>query len=112
MSVEQLVLGAGGQGFVKVQGATLEERFEAFHAANPGVYSALARMVREELDAGLTRVSVKALFEVLRRDLRLRSGTEGWALNNSYTAFYARLLIERNPGWDRLIETRRRSGGL
>jgi hypothetical protein len=45
------------------------EQFHAFDAHNPHVYRALERMAARRLAAGATRVSLKDLFEDLRRQL-------------------------------------------
>jgi hypothetical protein len=80
------------------------EQFHAFGAHNPHVYRALERMVARRLAAGATRVSLKDLFEDLRR--QLPHGVAG--LNNNYTALYARRLIGEHPHWAAAFELRRR----
>ncbi|MGW5650585.1 hypothetical protein [Streptomyces humi] len=67
---------------------TNPEQFHAFDARNPHVYRA-----PERLAASATRVSLKDLFEDLRR--QLPHGVAG--LNNNYTALYARRLIAEHP---------------
>ncbi|MFC8708901.1 MULTISPECIES: hypothetical protein [unclassified Streptomyces] len=86
------------------RGRTITEQFHAFHARNPHVYRDLERMAAHRIAAGATRISLKDLFEDLRR--QLPSGTAG--LNNNYTALYARRLIAAHPHWDRAFELRRR----
>ncbi|MEV7145400.1 hypothetical protein AB0O05_02735 [Streptomyces sp. NPDC093084] len=85
-------------------GRTITEQFHAFDARNPHVYRALERMTARRLAAGATRVSLKDLFEDLRR--QLPHGVAG--LNNNYTALYARRLIDNHPTWARVFELRRR----
>ncbi|MFH9002066.1 hypothetical protein ACH4E5_02285 [Streptomyces afghaniensis] len=80
------------------------EQFHAFDAHNPHVYRALERMAARRLAAGATRVSLKDLFEDLRR--QLPHGVAG--LNNNYTALYARRLISEHPHWAAASELRRR----
>lgn len=91
------------------EGATLAERFEIFHQANPGVFRALVRLAMERRRAGITRGRIKALFEILRDRHELETRGDDWKLNNSYTAFYARLMMDTVPelrGW---FETRRQT---
>lgn len=91
------------------EGASLPERFELFHAANPAVFRELARLAIERRRAGITQGRIKALFEILRDRYELTTRGERWKLNNSYTAFYARRLMETVPelrGW---FETRRQT---
>jgi hypothetical protein len=87
--------------------ATLEQRFEAFHAANPHVLAEMLRLAREKLDAGATRIGCKALWEQLRESIRVRKLGD-YHLDNSLTALYARALIEAEPRLAGVIEIRRR----
>lgn len=61
-------------------------------------------MAARHLAAGATRVSLKDLFEDLRR--QLPHGVVG--LNNNYTALYARRLLDQHPRWVGVFELRRR----
>jgi hypothetical protein len=88
----------------RANGGTITEQFHAFDASNPHVYHALDLMAARRLAAGATRVSLKNLFEDLRR--QLPHGVIG--LNNNCTALYARLLIEDHPHWAGVFELRRR----
>lgn len=89
-----------------IEGQTLEQRFRAFHAANGWVFDALVALTAEYVKGGATRVSINMLTEVLRYR---RGATVGdtYKLNNSFRAFYARLLMQEHPEWDGLFETRR-----
>jgi hypothetical protein len=88
-------------------GATLDERFAAYHRANPWIARRLEEMTAELVDAGRTRVGIGMLFEVLRwESLRTTTG-DPFKLNNSFRSRYARLLIERRPEWADLFELRR-----
>ncbi|MEU9369591.1 hypothetical protein AB0D71_33935 [Streptomyces avermitilis] len=82
----------------------LTDRFWAFDTEHPYVYRALERLTADRLAAGATRVGLKALFEDLR--WQLPAGVRG--LNNSFTALYARKLIEDHPQWASAFELRRR----
>jgi hypothetical protein len=84
---------------------TAEERFAAFRQRHPWFLSRLASMAAERKAAGATRVSMKALFEQLRGEMG-PSG-DGYSLDNSYTPYAARLLMERWPELDGLFVTRR-----
>jgi hypothetical protein len=88
----------------RATGRTITEQFHAFDAHNPHVYRALERMTARRLASGATRVSLKDLFEDLRR--QLPHGVAG--LNNNYTALYARRLINEHPHWAMAFELRRR----
>lgn len=56
------------------------------------------------LAAGATRISLKDLFEDLRRQLPYGVAR----LNNNFTALYARRLIDEHPHWVDAFELRRR----
>ncbi|GHE77181.1 hypothetical protein GCM10018771_69130 [Streptomyces cellulosae] len=88
----------------RATGRTITEQFHTFDARNPHVYRALERLVARRLVAGATRVSLKDLFEDLRRQLPY--GVAG--LNNNFTALYARRLIDDHPHWADAFELRRR----
>jgi hypothetical protein len=87
---------------------TIADRFAAFHAANPDVYAELVRLARYARAAGRQRVGMKELWEVARWHLRLRTRADGYALNNDFTALYARLIQDQEPDLAGLFETRRR----
>ncbi len=87
--------------------ASIEERFIAFHYANPHVYRNLKRLAAQLKAAGYTRASMKLLVEKLRWEyaIRTRHDEGAYVLNNDYTSRYARLLM-REPGFEGMFETR------
>lgn len=85
--------------------ATIEERFEEFHAANPGVYLELRRLSLRLVDAGQTRFGIATVYEALRYS-QLQTYGDSFKLNNSYRALYARLLMEQEPRLAGVFETR------
>lgn len=95
-----------------VHTATLRERFESFHALNPRVYEALEGMAAMMVARGRKRISVKMCVEVLRWNYYLQTTdpTSPYKVNNSFAAFYARLMLRRHPGWDGLFELRSSEG--
>ena len=82
-------------------------RFEAFHKEHPDVLEHMMRLCRARTDRGETRIAVKALWEELRSSLAITHGGK-FKLDNSYTALYARKLIELEPALQGVIETRKR----
>ena len=87
-------------------GLTIEERFEAFHTANPWVYDALVVLICDWLAAGHRRVGLKAMFEVLRWQYGRSTVGDTFKCNNDFTSRYARLILRRHPEWSDAIETR------
>lgn len=86
---------------------SIDERFAAFHAANPQVYRALRKLALAEAERGARRISAKLLFEQLRAaGGGVAQGEEPYRLNNIFTSRYARLLASE-PGLVGRIETRK-----
>lgn len=88
-----------------VEGETIQERFESFHALNPWVYRAFVRLTAEWLEAGHSHIGMKMLTEVLRWQYGQTVGDE-FKLNNNYTSRYVRLLIDEHPEYAEVFETR------
>lgn len=88
------------------KGATIQERFEQFHASNPHVYEALRKLALEMRGRGIPRYSIKGLFEQLRWLYALQTQGEEYKLSNDLTSRYVRLLIERNPELNGFFSTR------
>jgi hypothetical protein len=86
---------------------SLADRFAAFHAQNPHVADALERLAEQWLAAGNSKVGMKALIERLRWESGIQTNGSAYKLNNSWPAFYSRLLIARRPEWAERIETRK-----
>jgi hypothetical protein len=87
---------------------TIRERFEAFDNANPRVYEELERMAATVWALGRRRIGIKTLFETLRWRYWMTTddSSSHFRLNNNYTPYYARLLIDRHPEWDGLFALR------
>lgn len=85
--------------------ATIAERFQAFHEANPHVYEALRDMALWLKDQG-KRAGMKLLFEQLRWLSLIQTDGEPYKLNNDFTGRYARLIMEQEPQLDGYFEIR------
>lgn len=85
---------------------TIQQRFEAFHEANPWVLTALEALIADWLAHGHSRVGIKQMFEVIRWRYGRSTTDSSFRLNNNWTSRYARLVVERNPQWAEAIETR------
>ncbi|OBK92620.1 hypothetical protein A5646_03325 [Mycobacterium sp. 1245499.0] len=86
---------------------TIADRFEAFHRDNPQVYTTLLRLAREWVaQTNGRKLGISALFERARWDLALATSDPEFKLNNSYRAFYARLLMHENPDLRGLFDLR------
>ena len=90
---------------------TIEERFQAFHVANPAVYMCILQLTKERFLRGSLRHGMKAMWEQLRwriatGNLRLAAG---YHFNNDYTSRYARLVVKEVPAYRGLFELRKLS---
>jgi hypothetical protein len=75
----------------------IDQRFIEFNTENPHVYRELVTRARHVHGLG-RRCSIKHLFEILRYDHLVSIHGDGeFALSNSYTASYARLIMQREP---------------
>jgi len=93
--------------------ATLEERALAFHEANPKVYQELRRLALTLYYRGHKHFGCKMLIEQMRWNWAERtSDMSGFKLNNSYVAFYARLLMAQEPELVGVFNTRTTKGDL
>ena len=84
----------------------LEKAFWKFHRANPHVYALLVRLAREWKDQTGRKLGIKALFERARWEYSVRTTDTAPALNNNHTAFYARLIMEREKDLDGIFNLR------
>ena len=84
-----------------------EAQFLLFHAENPHVYHNLVRMARMYRDSKrTTKFGIATLWEVLRWDYSFSTAHEGFKLNNNHKAFYARMIMDRNPDLAGMFELR------
>ncbi len=106
MTTDQLALDLAPVVQPATVGGSIQERFEAFHDANPWVCRALEQLTADLVGRGRRRIGIKSLFEVLRWHYNRATEGDDFRLNNSYTSRYARLLIDRHPEWADVFETR------
>ena len=86
----------------------LEVRFIEFHHKNPHVYWRLVQMAKQWRDAGHDACSIKMLIEVLRWQGGISTESrDGLTLNNSYAAFYSRLIAANEPDLAHLFAFRK-----
>lgn len=92
----------------KVAGSTLHERFQTFHRLNPAVWNEIQRIARTMLEKGMKRLSINMIFELMRYDYAVFTQGDDYKLNNSYRAFYARMLDAQPWIPADAVETRKR----
>jgi hypothetical protein len=88
---------------------TIQERFLAFHRANPWVAATLTRMARELVARGHERVGIAMLWETLRHRhmTSTTDPTSSFRLNNVYRSRYARMLMDQHADLAGVFETRK-----
>jgi hypothetical protein len=85
----------------------IDQAFYEFHHTNPHVYTALCRLARRWKSAGHDRCARNMLFETLRFDEGLRTGsTDGLKLNNNFRSRYARIIQANEADLAGFFETR------
>ena len=89
--------------------STPEARFDDFHRLNPHVYSDLRDLCHQVRRAGVARFGIRTVWERLRWKARFETTrpASDYRLNDHYTPFYARLLMQE-PELAGLFETRER----
>lgn len=86
---------------------TTASRFEEFHRHNANVYRTLVSLAREWINStGKQKLGIGALYEVARWRLAVESGDADYRLNNSYRAYFARLIMAQERDLADLFELR------
>lgn len=85
---------------------TIDDKFRAFHEANPWVADELEKLADVEYRHGDGRIGIKYLIEVLRWNYRRATTGQPFRIDNDFTSRYARLLVDRRPEFSDLFETR------
>ncbi len=86
---------------------TMAERFEEFHRLNPHVYELIMDIALELKKAGHQRAGMKLIFERIRWLYYIGTKGDDFKLNNNYTAFYARLVMEHRDDLEGFFQLRR-----
>ncbi len=93
---------------------TVEDKFNAFHAANPHVYELFKKFTYQLVKAGHRRLSSKLIVERIRWETAVTTTGAGFSpvtrkpflIDNRYTAWYARKVIADFPKLAGFFETR------
>ena len=89
---------------------TNDERFADFHAANPGVYVAIVGLAISAKRAGKGKWGTKAIFEILRWQYAMQTQGAEYKLDNTFTQYYARLIMANVKELEGFFETRNHDG--
>ena len=88
---------------------TLERQFWAYHSDHPEVYEMLVQYAKQWRDKrGAEAIGgMKMIWERVRWEMAIRASDETYKCNNNLHAYYARLIMERNPDLDGIFRLRR-----
>jgi hypothetical protein len=87
--------------------SVLEKQFLTFHRENLQVYDKLVELAFILKNRGHRKIGIAMLFEQLRWLYAMETtDISGFKLNNNHAAFYARMIMERNPALDGFFKIR------
>ena len=79
------------------------KKFEMFQKDNEHILFKLIELCERAVFSGRTKLSMNQMFEVLRWDYSLKTNAQDFKLNNTYTAYYTRLIRKLRPELGNLI---------
>ena len=87
----------------------IEAAFWAYHLAHPTVYRLLVRFAREwrSRRGPTATIGIKALWERVRWEVTVVRHDDDFKCNNNFHAFYARLIMDREPDLSDAFRLRR-----
>lgn len=93
---------------------TVEDKFNAFHAANPAIYGLFKRFAAEAIKAKVKRLSSKLIIERIRWECAVVTTGAGWStakgkpfmIDNRFTCWYSRKFMADYPKAGEMFETR------
>jgi hypothetical protein len=75
----------------------MQQQFELFHELNPEVYDMIVGIALDLKEMGFKNAGIALIFERLRWLYAIQTTGDDYKLNNNYRAFYARLVMYREP---------------
>lgn len=86
---------------------SIQQRFEAYHAAHPEVYAALVRFTHEAKQTS-PHAGIRMIWERMRWFMYIerRQADSEFKLNDHFTSRYARLIMEQEPDLAGVFELR------
>jgi len=87
---------------------TIDERFREFDRENPVVYAHLERLAYEGVNAGMKKLGIRNLWEVMRWHVYMTTRDPSHLrLNDHYHSRYVRKLIDDHPDLEPYFELRK-----
>lgn len=93
--------------YAQLNGRSIREGFNAFHAENPHVYQAFEKQALDAIARGRKKLSAKLIINWIRWNEFLRTSDLNFKINDAYQALYARLFEEKHPEHEGIFEKRR-----
>lgn len=87
--------------------SALETAFLEFHEANPQVWDLFVRYTFEVIRAGQRHYSADAILHRIRWHVNIETkNTDGFKINNNWSAYLARMFMQRFPHHRGFFRTR------
>jgi hypothetical protein len=72
------------------------DKFLSYHKANQEIYNKFKEYSFATLQKGHKRYSAKGIFEIIRWHTGV-NGSDKYKINNNYTPYYARMVMNEHP---------------
>lgn len=82
------------------------DSFIEFHLSNKHVLRKILEKIEIGKSAGLKRISVKHIINVLRWDIQLLTKSEDFKINDAFTGIYTHLIRHNFPDYKDLLTTK------
>lgn len=90
-----------------LNGKTIPESFEIFHADNPRIYELFKSYALRAIDANKKKASARMIIELIRWEYYIKTESDdGFKINNNFTPLYARKFIDDFPEYSELFNLR------
>jgi hypothetical protein len=86
--------------------APLRDAFAKFHREHPEIYALFDKFAQQAIAKGHRRFSADALLHRIRWEASVEKAGSPYKINDHFSAYYARLWIENNPGRENFFERR------
>lgn len=96
--------------YSETTGKTIQEHFEKYHKDNPHIYEALIKIGRELMAKGHTKFNLEICWDRLRWLTMFEAPKQDdprYKLNDIYVSRYARLIMEQEPDFVGVFNTRK-----
>lgn len=90
----------------------MKKSFIQYDKENPQIWEAFQRYAGQLRATGRKRIGAKLIMERIRWDSAIGGHGDFFKINNNYTAGYARKMIEYDPDFATLFQTRENKGQL